>query len=438
MQDIISQQEDEILFLQSKIDSSTETIDTTNLEKDLKDELELLEEDTTKHLNYFNDVCPVVGLLNVQAFSKLDEEIYAQITNYTKLIDFTLDAIDMSVYQQCLRSDRSQEFAELCHEKKKLEIFGIKCLKQEILAKAGYERFKHAMKSFEEKILNEDKIKKIDNISERIDFNKNEILMMNSEIYEMIEKIDKISIEINEINTEIIEFQNIDLVAKKNEFSNIKLQEIKNLVEQQKKNNLLGLSCIIIEQDEIQQEYDKLFQIQSLFEEISAQIEFRINAYRKFKLRAESLTEDRKTIDERDELLNNFILNISNQYSRPSTFQQLINIIECIVQQGKNTNQKIKVELENINKQCCSQLEICKEAIGILKSNQYTKDMFKEELNLANEISKIDEKLQQSLKKFENMNKAILMSLSGISEREIFVQYFISENPSFFKECDNL
>ena len=66
----------------------------------------------------------------------------------------------MSVYQQCLRSDRSQEFAELCHEKKKLEIFGIKCLKQEILAKAGYERFKHAMKSFEEKILNEDKIKK--------------------------------------------------------------------------------------------------------------------------------------------------------------------------------------------------------------------------------------------------------------------------------------
>ena len=118
MQDIISQQEDEILFLQSKIDSSTETIDTTNLEKDLKDELELLEEDTTKHLNYFNDVCPVVGLLNVQAFSKLDEEIYAQITNYTKLIDFTLDAIDMSVYQQCLRSDRSQEFAELCHEKK--------------------------------------------------------------------------------------------------------------------------------------------------------------------------------------------------------------------------------------------------------------------------------------------------------------------------------
>ena len=322
--------------------------------------------------------------------------------------------------------------------KKKLEIFGIKCLKQEILAKAGYERFKHAMKSFEEKILNEDKIKKIDNISERIDFNKNEILMMNSEIYEMIEKIDKISIEINEINTEIIEFQNIDLVAKKNEFSNIKLQEIKNLVEQQKKNNLLGLSCIIIEQDEIQQEYDKLFQIQSLFEEISAQIEFRINAYRKFKLRAESLTEDRKTIDERDELLNNFILNISNQYSRPSTFQQLINIIECIVQQGKNTNQKIKVELENINKQCCSQLEICKEAIGILKSNQYTKDMFKEELNLANEISKIDEKLQQSLKKFENMNKAILMSLSGISEREIFVQYFISENPSFFKECDNL
>ena len=300
MENIIAEQESEILRLLNEDSEKTIEIDTKALENSMKQEVELLETEILNRLNHFYELHPIISISTVQSYSKIDEEISQNISSYTKTIDLALSAIDVSVFQQCLRSDRAEEFSELCQEKKKLEILASKCLKQLVLANAGHEKYKTAMKSFEEIVLKEENIKKVSDIKILTQKNLEENKSLNENLQNTLKTIDKIINEIEEINVDLIEFENIDFLVQKNEFFHQNFRKVQKILENQKRFNILGLCGMIVEQEEIQQEYDRLFEIQNFFEDLSSQMNFRTNYYKNFKIRAELQADERKTVDERD------------------------------------------------------------------------------------------------------------------------------------------
>jgi hypothetical protein len=411
-------------------------LDIKSLELCVQKNIELLEKDVLGHLNSFGDAYPVISLITVQSFSKLDEEVNSYINNYAKLIDQALDAIDVSVYQKCLRSDRAQEFSDLCQEKKRLEVFAINSYKQKILARAAHEKYKSAMIAFEETVLKEDKLKKTGKIQDIVPKNQAENLEIDTEINATLQMIQKTTTEIDEINVELIEFQNIDIIIKKDEFRKLKLKEIQKIIEYQQKQNLLGLSCIVIEQEEVQQEYDRLFRVQSFFEDLTSQIDFRINYYNNFKLKAEVLSEDKKIIDERDDFMNNIYKAVSKDTHKPLLYDKLIATLETTIEKASDNLAKRQQYLQNFIKDSNQQLSEFKTILKILQTSQNPEESLKNASIISQEINKLELNLQSSLEKFETINKNILTSASGINEREIFTQYLKSPDPEFLKECD--
>ena len=436
---LIADQESEISRLNSLLAVEDESSDIALIENSLQKEVKRLEKDAIRHLNNFTEFCPIVGLSDVQSHLKIDEEINNLLVNYAKSIDQAIDAIDSSVYQQCLRSERAQEFADLCTEKKRLEIFALNCMKQKILAKGAYDKYKVAMKSFEDILIKEDTLRKLENISKLTEENNKEIADLNLKINACLDSIDQITHEIDDINVELIEFTDIDLLMKKDEFRKSKMQEMIKLIEFQKKQSLLGLSSIVLEQEEVQQEYDRLFQIQSLFEDLNAQIEFRIGAYKNFKNRAELLSEERNTIDERDLLFTRLHKDlVTTSDSSIITFQQLLTTIEKNAKANSELQRKDQDALDRIIEDYKLQVNVCKGGLEIIHIHNNPEEIARETSYLSHEITKLESKLQSSSEKFESMNKSIITSQSGISEREIFIQYLVSPSPEFFKECDNI
>lgn len=402
----------------------------------IQKEDELLEKEVLRHLNSLAEICPVVSLSSVQQFAKLDEEINQYIVSYSKTIDLSLNAIDGSLFQQCLRSDRASEFTNLCQEKKKLEVMGINCQKQLLLANCASEKYKAALKTFESLMIKDGKPSKPLNPHVLISSNNTERDNISNIIIEKIHCIDKTTQEIHEICTESIEFQNLDLLMKKEEFLHIKSLEINKFIENFRKVSLLALSSIIHEQDEIQQEYDRLYQVQNLFEELTSAIEFRINSYPKLKLKCESLNEERKTIDERDKFLKDLWEALNGEAKKGLNFEDVLGKIEGLTKSYTEKQEKKKDANERLYEDIRKRIKECNGILEVIQNQVFTDETDRQCKETRGEIEKIDESLGKALKKFEDIQRETFVSPGGNSERDVFVQYLLNGEPDFFKECD--
>ena len=176
-----------------------------------------------------------------------------------------------------------------------------------------------------------------------------------------------------------------------------------------------------------------------MFEDLNAQIEFRIGAYKNFKNRAELLSEERNTIDERDLLFTRLHKDlVTTSDSSIITFQQLLTTIEKNAKANSELQRKYQDALDRIIEDYKLQVNVCKGGLEIIHIHNNPEEIARETSYLSHEITKLESKLQSSSEKFESMNKSIITSQSGISEREIFIQYLVSPSPEFFKECDNI
>ncbi|OMJ76410.1 hypothetical protein SteCoe_24243 [Stentor coeruleus] len=434
---IVREQEKDIKKLNEDIENPIEDdIDPGCLEAMIQKEDELLEKEVLRHLNSLAEICPVVSLSSVQQFAKLDEEINQYITNYSKTIDLSLNAIDGSLFQQCLRSDRASEFTNLCQEKKKLEVMGINCQKQLLLANCASEKYKAALKAFESLMIKDGKPNKLLNPHILISSNNTESENISNTIKDKIHNIDKTTQEIHEICTESIEFQNLDLLMKKEEFLHIKSLEINKFIENFRKVSLLALSSIIHEQDEIQQEYDRLYQVQGLFEELTSAMEFRINSYPKLKLKCESLNEDRKTIDDRDKFLKDLWEALNGEQKRSLNFEDILGKIEGLTRAYQDKQEKKKDANERLYEDIRKRIKECNEVLEVIQNQVFTDETERQCKETRGDIERIDESLGKALKKFEDIQRETYISPGGNSERDVFVQYLLNAEPDFFKECD--
>lgn len=427
---VLNEQDEEIARLLKELEREDEGIDVERLESSLQSEVNKMEKDVIRHLNGFTEFCPIVGLSDVQNQGKIDEEINNLLVNYAKMMDLALDSIDISVYQQCLRSPRGEEFADLCQEKKRLENFAFSCVKQKILAIAAYEKYVSAMKSFEELLLNEDSLKPPQNFSDLLSENN----FLTDSITAKLNILNKTLEEIDEISVGFIDLQNIDFLMKKAEFRSAKTKELLKMHEFQKKQHLLCLGSIVSEQERVQSEYDKLFQIQILFEELNGQSEFRVKLYQNLKNRADLVSEERKTIDERDFCIAEIKKEINEK--NIGNFKEVLGHIAKNVEKFRENQENSKEVLQSAWRNCKKNMEICRKALAEIRKHSDPEEKSRESSDISLSIQHLESKLQKASEKFENLHKSTQISPSNTSEREIFIQYLTSAKPFFLSECD--
>lgn len=343
-----------------------------------------------------------------------------------------IGAIDGSVFQRCLMSDRGSEFTALCLEKRSLEETHLDNYLQMLLASSTLEKTRTALKTFEKTLTSPSNIEKTD-LDKLITSKASELEAVNTELASTLKKIKDTNTALKAINSDDLQYENLEISVKKKEFASLKQGEVQKMLNSQKGFNLLALASIITEMKEIQGEYDKLFNIQSFFEEFLAQAEFRLPYYQKYKIRAEILSDEMKTIDERNEFFTSVakILGVSIR----STFDEIF----AAAAKAKDLEElKIKMRSENL-KSFAGQAKNLLFKLSCIRNEVREKVMTRENIEesqiVVENIKELENKLLLFVEKYELMNKEVIVGELGVTERDIFVEYLLEKKPLFFDEC---
>jgi hypothetical protein len=369
---------------------------------------------------------------------KWDDEVSQNIGAYAKNVDGFLQAVDGSVFQQCLRSERGSEFSNLCRERQELEKLELDGRTQLLLASAVLEKNKAASKAFEALVMRPESGGEKKGLLEKIKENREENAKLTESLKGKIESIEEICREIQQINTEQIEFENVDILVKKETFFNIKVMEIRQLIEEQEKNRGLALAGLILEQDDIQQEYDKLFSIQAYFEEINELIEHRIAAYPAYKSKVDSTADTRQVVDQRNFLLNALYTQVEGSPTTTLKFNDLTSALEDFINKRRKAEESSTFAVETFLAQAEAKLSALSTVTQQIKEQYFTEEYFTEFSALAEEIDLLEHRLEKFTSEFETAHQELIVSPAGLSERQLFVDYLLADQPGFLKECDLL
>jgi hypothetical protein len=407
-------------------------LDLTKEEKELELINQELEHDILQYLERFSEICPAVPLVSVQNYLKIDEEVTQGLANYCKMIDLCVGAIDGSVFQRCLMSDRGSEFTALCFEKRVLEETSLETYFQMLLASAALEKTRSALKTYEKSLTSHSSNEK-NNLETVLISKQVELEEIDKTLINTLNSLEQVKLKLNEINAHDLQYENLEISLKKKDFASLKQAEIQKMIKAQKGFNLLALASIITEMKKIQTEYDKIFNIQSFFEEILAQTEFRQGYYQKYKIKAEVLSDEMKTIDERNDFFSKIakLLGIGPR----STFDE---VFAALVKAKDLQNFKEKARMENLKgfaaqaKTMIYKLTCIKNEI---RENVMTKENIEESDRIVRRIQELEDNLILVVDRFELMNKDVVIGELGFTERDIFVEYLLEKEPIFFNEC---
>lgn len=390
-----------------------------------------LEHSVLQYLDQFSVTCPMVSLQAVQSYLKIDEELTEGLLKYCNIVDLCLQAIDSSVFQRCLRSDRGDEFTSLCVEKQELDQTAIQTHKQLLLASAALEKARVTLKTFEKLLTTHLHPEHPDT---EIAAKTEELNLITEETIKTLKQIDQISQNLQSLDSDLSQLDDLELILKKNDFSQRKFAEIKKILLQQKGNNLLSLTSILTEMSKVQSEYDKLYNIQNFFSDLSSQSEFRLSYYPKYKLRSEILSNDIKTIDERNEFFNQ-ICKIIGTGSRPSYEDVFLGIgkVKMLAEMKRKANEE---NLQNFEREGNRVLFEVQKVLNDVRDRVLTKEGIEEGERIMKEVWEMEEELVGFIKKFELANEEVVVGDNGLTERDIFVEYLlsISSGDEFFSK----
>lgn len=369
-------------------------------------------------------------LQTVQGYLKADEELTEKIVDYCKVVDLCVGAIDSSVFQRCLKSEKADEFTSLCMEKQELEITAIENNKQLLLASAALEKTRTTLKTFEKLITTR---LHPDNPDSEILLKTEELENITQETLKILKAIEETCKNLQKCGSDQSHYDDFELFLKKNEFSTRKHIEINKTLQQQNKNILLALSSIQLEMSEVQSEYEKLFNIQTFFTDLHSQSQFRLSHYPKYKLRSEILSNETKTIDERNEFYNKLCLYLNIQPR--STFEEIfaaINKVKMLAEVKKKASQE---NLQNFESQAKKIVFNLQKVVNEVRDRVLTEEGVQESEEILKGVEEMEACLVEFVKEFELANERVVVGNLGITERDVFVEYLLSSEPGFFKEC---
>jgi len=390
-----------------------------------------LEHSVLTYLEQFSVTSPIVSLQAVQDYLKIDEELTEKVLKYCNVVDLCLQAIDSSVFQRCLRSDRGDEFTSLCMEKQELDQTAIQTHKQLLLASTALEKTRVTLKAFEKLLATHLHPEHPDT---EIATKTEELSLLTEETIKTFQQIDQTSKTLQSLDSGLSQLDDLELILKKNDFSQRKFAEIKKILLQQRGNNLLGLTSILAEMSKVQSEYDKLFNIQNFFSDLSSQSEFRLSYYPKYKLRSELLSNDVKTIDERNEFFNK-IGKIVGIGPRPTYEEVFLGVgkVKMLAEMKRKANEE---NLQSFEREASRVLFEVQKMLNDVRDRVLTKEGIEEAERIMKEVWEMEEELVEFVKKFELANEELVVGDNGLTERDIFVEYMlgISSGDEFFSK----
>lgn len=446
------EQESLIAKLQAELKSIDEidiNSSISHLQSDFNENLKRLFDNLDGFLKEFNSNNNVLPISIVQEYTSTDEQLSRLIIQYSKQVEAVIQAIDFSVHHHCLMSVRAEEYTELCADRAKLQTLSLINLEQEIKATAAKTRYEAALQALEDIVLREQKDKflnddiilsKTNSLRQELDqLSLENDSLLNIHLSSEMKELAKLHAE-----ESLLESHN-ELSDKRSEYESIKLKEILDVMEEQKKKHLLAMAGVLLEQEKVQSEYDCLFEIKMFLDDIKGQVEFRIEQYKKYRLKHELDLAERRAIDSRDGILNEvYKIMDKNHTENNLTFDMLIDKINaCLEMYDKNKANYHKTidKLLILGQEFLHNSETSLDILDIVRNSTSVIDSGVSYADLIHHLADQEQKLNKIQVEIENTRKNFKQSPTGLTEREIFVDFLMtkdSETPKYYLDCEDI
>jgi len=350
----------EILSLKQEL-SQTEEPDymhlLTSKQTQLNTQLTSFSSQLKEYLSNLEEFNPLLPLSTLNSYVSDDEYLSTELQNHVEEISKALTAISVSPHRHCLNSHRAAEYTDLKEEETKLQSFFLKNLNQEVLAKVTLAKYQTAMETFENLVLREAQDIYIPNqhIESQVSQLETELLGLEKDWNLHWEQLPKGMKELGEVLAELGSLEECDEISiARVQYQNEKLEEVLKVLDSQQKRHLLGLSGILLEQENVQSEYEKLFEIKNYFQEIAQQTDFRCERYKALSKSGSLEAKERMLVDERDQFLNNIYKALSG-HEKPNL--ELSELLKTIQETAQSSQHKDQLRLNNLQETLQSILE---------------------------------------------------------------------------------
>lgn len=395
---------------------------------------EKLKELNSSLKSYLNSLNSLLSLESIQEYSSLDEELTEKIIKYIKLIEEGIQNLDISPHHLCLVSEHAQEYTELCGERRRLQELHTTQIQQNALSEIAYAKYDSAMKKLEEILLREmqDKYLKTSDLEIAVGKLQAQLNQLNTNYEERNQVFEDLLAQVSQNYAALESLEEFTLLSnKKREYETIKMQEVINFLNSQKTNSVLGLAGILLEQDAVQEKYNKIHRFSSFLEELTSQLNFRLELYPKLtKKQKLALSSNRQTVDPRDAFLSTLgaVFVVQNHVSL--SLSELSTEIANASLQFRNSSKSHKAIIKSTINSTKEKILTLSETLGNYRNDSLSQEYQNLSSQLTFSLSKLEEILQ--LVSLEiNKSKRNFLSISGLSERDFFIEFFLSPAPSF-------
>jgi hypothetical protein len=273
---------------------------TTGLQADVNAALEELLGNVETYLQRLNRDRDLLPLEAVQAYITADQEYSAKLWS-TFQSSIKAGSVQSSSHH-CLMSELGPDYAALCIDKQHLMVRHAQALKQTIMAKVAKAKVEAQIKQLEQSLQSVSKDKHL---------SAAEVLLATSQLKDQVieltpglKALSALTDSICSLKSQLFAVENeLELRDNSTDLVSSLSQAVLNELTEQKKRHLAVFSLVLLEQKEVQGEYDELHLLEVELEELAIQADFRVQQYQDSKLKAEMSADRRKTVDQRDELL---------------------------------------------------------------------------------------------------------------------------------------
>lgn len=400
----------------------------------LNEKLKELNSSLKTYLNSLSSPSSLLSLESIQEYSSLDEELTEKITKYSKMIEEGIQNLDISPHHLCLVSEHAQEYTELCGERRRLQELHTTQIQQNALSEIAYAKYDSAMKKLEEILLRElqDKYLKANDLETAIGKLKTQLDQLDTKYEERNRVFEDLLEQVSQNYATLESLEEFTLLSnKKREYETTKMQEVMNFLNSQKTNSVLGLAGILLEQDAIQGKYNKIHRFSSFLEELASQLNFRLELYPKLiKKQKLALSSNRQTVDPRDAFLSTLGAVFVAQDPVSLSLSELSTEIANASVQFRNSAKSHKAVIESTINSTKGNILALSKTLGNYRNDSLSHEYRQLLSQLTCSLSKLEETLQLISLEI-NKNKRNFLSISGLSERDFFIEFFLSPAPSF-------
>mmetsp|Transcript_32547 Transcript_32547/g.56291 ORF Transcript_32547/g.56291 Transcript_32547/m.56291 type:complete len:529 (-) Transcript_32547:3951-5537(-) len=419
----------------SEIDWVEEPDSFPELQSELNLALEELLASVETYLQRLNRDKDLLPLEAVQAYISADQEFSGRLWNMFQ--DNLSSTSVQSSTHHCLMSDLGPDFAALCMEKQHLLSRQAHGLKQSVLAKVAKAKIEARIKQLDQSLQSVGKDRMLTSA---------EVLLATTQLKEQeaqnqlktpIESLTELTNSICDLQGKLFTLENeLELRDDTSEMLSCLSQTILNELIEQKKRHLAVFSLILLEQQEVQSEYDELHRLEVELEELAVQADFRVQQYHDSKLKAELNSDRRKTIDQRDVELASVWQAAGGLNQEMMPVVKLKDLVKLRVKEFREAKAKRTASISKWLAEAQTFQDCLRSTMKSLDPIFTIAKQSKAELKAG--VSRAQQTLETLRSDWTQMQSEVVVSSSGLSERELFVEFLTSKEPRYLQDCFDL